>query len=286
MSKAKQAIRDSQFRYKKGLGQHFLYDETLLQELVDISGVTKDDSVLEIGPGSGSMTALLAKACRKVVALELDEALLPILKVTLSAYDNVQVVKGDVLKADLRDVAKPLGEGFCVVANIPYYITSPLMTLLLSRELPFRKLALLLQKEVADKVMALPGTKDYGMLAVRAQYYCEPSVAKIVPAAAFTPPPKVDSAFVVMPFREAPPVAVKDERTFFRMASAAFLMRRKTMLNNLQSAFSLTRKAAADLLAACGLDENVRGETLDLKAFAALANAYAQSREPGQAGRS
>ena len=278
MSKAKQAIRDSQFRYKKGLGQHFLYDETLLKELVVVSGVTQEDSVLEIGPGSGSMTAQLAKACKKVIAMELDEALLPILRVTLSAYENVDVIQGDVLQANLPDTVKPLGESFCVVANIPYYITSPLLTLLLSGKLPIKRMAVMVQKEVADKVMARPGSEEYGMLAVRAQYYCDPFVAKIVPASAFTPPPKVDSAFVVMPFRLSPPVSVLEEDVFFRMASAAFLMRRKTMLNNLQSAFSLKRQEAADLLLSCGLDERVRGETLGLSVFADLANAYTQRK--------
>ncbi len=274
MSKAKQAIRDSQFRYKKGLGQNFLYDETLLQELVDASGVSADNGVLEIGPGSGSMTAMLAKKCRQVIALELDEALLPILRVTLAAHSNVTVVQGDVLKTDLREVTAPLGDRFCVVANIPYYITSPLLTLLLSGSLPINLMAVMVQKEVADKIMAKPGTDEYGMLAVRAQYHCRPYIAKIVPAEAFTPPPKVDSAFVVMPFLQTPAVAVKNENTFFRIAGAAFLMRRKTMLNNLQSAFSMTRESASKLLTACGLDERVRGETLDLTTFAALANTY------------
>lgn len=278
MSKSKQAIRDSQFRYKKGLGQHFLYDETLLKELVDASGVTQDDGVLEIGPGSGSMTAHLAKASKKVIAMELDETLLPILRVTLSACENVEVIQGDVLQANLLDAVKPLGECFCVVANIPYYITSPLLTLLLSGKLPIKSMAVMVQKEVADKVMAQPGSEEYGMLAVRAQYYCDPFVARIVPAAAFTPPPKVDSAFVVMPFRQSPPVFVREENVFFRMASAAFLMRRKTMLNNLQSAFSLTRQEAANLLASCGLDELVRGETLGLSVFAKLANVYTERR--------
>ncbi len=279
MSKAKQAIRDSQFRYKKGLGQHFLYDEELLRELVGLSGVTKDDGVLEIGPGSGSMTALLSQACKKVIALELDESLLPILRVSLNAHDNVTVVQGDVLQTDLADVVKPLGERFCIVANIPYYITSPLLSLFLDGRLSITRMAVMVQKEVADKIMARPGTQEYGMLAVRAQYYCEPEVARIVPAAAFTPPPKVDSAFVVMPFREKAPVDVMDEQVFFRMASAAFLMRRKTMLNNLQSAFALCREAAGELLLSCGLNDRVRGETLDLQAFACLANAYVKSRQ-------
>ena len=274
MSKAKQAIWDSQFRYKKGLGQNFIYDEALLQELVDASGVTADDGVLEIGPGSGSMTALLAKKCRQVIALELDETLLPILRVTLAAHSNVTVVQGDVLKSDLREITVPLGDQFCVVANIPYYITSPLLSLLLSGSLPISLMAVMVQKEVADKIMARPGTDEYGMLAVRAQYHCQPYIAKNVPAQAFTPPPKVDSAFVVMPFLQTPAVSVKNEDTFFRMAGAAFLMRRKTMLNNLQSAFSMTREVAKELLSSCGLDERVRGEILDLETFAALADAY------------
>ena len=274
MSKAKQVIRDSQFRYKKGLGQNFLYDEALLEELVNASGVTKEDSVLEIGPGSGSMTALLATKCKQVTALELDEALLPILRVTLAAHSNVKVIHGDVLKSDLLEITAPLGKQFCVVANIPYYITSPLLTLLLSDKLSIRLLAVMIQKEVADKIMAKPGADEYGMLAVRAQYYCEPSLARIVPAEAFTPPPKVDSAFMVLPFLPKPAVEVINEDIFFRMAGAAFLMRRKTMLNNLQSSFSMTREDAVKLLLACGLDERVRGETLTLSTFAALANAY------------
>ncbi len=278
MSKAKQAIKDSQFRYKKGLGQNFIYDEALLAELVDASGVTKEDGVLEIGPGSGSMTALLAKAARQVIALELDEALLPILRVTLAGHPNVTVVQGDVLKSNLKEITAPLGSSFSVVANIPYYITSPLMNLLLTKKLPINSLAVMVQKEVADKIMAAPGTDEYGMLAVRAQYYCKPYIAKVVPAAAFTPPPKVDSAFVVLPFLEAPAVDVRNENMFFRMASAAFLMRRKTLLNNLQAAMALSRESAKELLALCKMDERVRGETLDLHAFAMLANAYEEMK--------
>ncbi len=271
MGKARQAAGDGRFHYKKALGQHFLYDEALLQELVSLSGVTQEDGVLEIGPGSGGMTGLLAEKCRQVTALELDETLLPILRVSLAAHSNVTVVKGDALRTDLAELARPLGERFCVVANIPYYITSPLLEILLSGKLPIKHMALLVQKEVADKLTAAPGTDGYGMLSVRAQYFCEPRIAKLVPASFFTPPPKVDSAFVVMPVRGAPPVKVPDEGLFFRVASAAFLMRRKTMLNNLQSAFSLTRQQALALLTACNLDERVRGETLTLDAFAALA---------------
>lgn len=273
MGKAKQAAGDGRFHYKKALGQHFLYDEALLRDLVSLSGVTQEDGVLEIGPGSGGMTGMLAEKCRQVIALELDETLLPILRVSLAAHNNVTVVKGDALRMDLAELARPLGERFCVVANIPYYITSPLLEILLSGKLPIKRMALLVQKEVADKLTAAPGTAGYGMLSVRAQYFCEPRIAKLVPASFFTPTPKVDSAFVVMPVREAPPVEVADEGLFFRVASAAFLMRRKTMHNNLQSAFSLTRPEALALLTACGLDERVRGETLALNTFAALSGA-------------
>lgn len=274
MSKGKQIIKDSQLRYKKGLGQNFIYDEGLLKELVRASGVQKEDCVLEIGPGSGTMTAILASVCQKVLALEIDERLLPILHEKLAAHGNVQVVQGDVLQENLVDLTRPLGDSFFVVANIPYYITTPLLTLLLTGGLPIKSLSVMVQKEVADKMLAQPGTEEYGMLSVRCQYFGLPSIAMQVPAACFTPPPKVDSAFVVMPIRKTPPVKVLDETVFFKVANAAFAMRRKTMANNLQSTFSISRQDAEELLRKSGIDGMVRGEKLSLEDFAALANAY------------
>lgn len=275
MGKKQQQIRDSQLQYKQGLGQNFIYDDALLVALVEASGVGKGDRVLEIGPGCGTMTVHLARACQKVIALELDERLIPLIKRTLRGMDNVLVVQGDVLKEDLGKLTAPLGPGFSVVANIPYYITSPILNLFLDSGLTFSRLAMMVQTEVAEKMLARPGTDGYGMLSVKCQYYGTPQIAAEVPAACFTPRPKVDSAFVVMPMRERPAVSVKNPKVFFRVAGAAFAMRRKTMANNLQAAFAVSKGRAEELLASCGLDARVRGEKLGLEEFAALADKLA-----------
>lgn len=279
MSKTKERIRDSQLRYKHGLGQNFIYDEALLEELVRLSGVGPEDDVLEIGPGSGSMTKYLCQAAHHVLSLELDERLLPMIRAFLAPYPNFELHQGDAMTVNLPQLTAGLRQPFSVVANIPYYITTPLMNLLLGSGLPLKRLALMVQKEVADKILASPGEEDYGPLAVRCQYYCEPALAMEVPAACFTPVPKVNSAFVLMPLRDKPPVDVADEKTFFRVAGAAFAMRRKTMVNNLCSAFHLEREAACEALEACGLDPRVRGERLSLDEFARLSNLLAAKEE-------
>ncbi len=275
MGKSKQQIRDSGLNYKKGLGQNFIYDESLLEALAQCAKVTKEDNVLEIGPGAGTLTKALCSAANKVIALEIDERLIPLLKGYLSVFNNVEVVQGDVLCANLPELTKPLGEGFLVVANIPYYITTPLITLLWDSGLPIKRVAVMVQKEVADKIMAHPGTGEYGMLAVKCQYYSTPHIAMEVPKECFTPAPKVDSAFVVMERRETPLVAA-NEKTFFKVAHAAFLMRRKTMANNLCSAMGLRREMALKALEAAGLDEKIRGEKLSLEEFALLSNVIDQ----------
>ena len=206
MSKAKQHIRDTELRYKQGLGQNFIYDESLLEQLAEISGAGEADGVLEIGPGCGTLTGCLAPRVKRLIALEIDERLIPLLHGYLDKYENVTIVQGDVLKTNLHELTKPLGERFKVVANIPYYITTPLILLLLDSGLPIDSLALMVQKEVAEKMLAQPGEEGYGMLAVKCQYYGEPEIALDVPAAMFNPPPKVDSAFVVMPIRKEKPV--------------------------------------------------------------------------------
>lgn len=279
MSKTKERIRDSQLRYKQGLGQNFIYDDTLLEELVRLSGVEQEDDVLEVGPGSGSMTKYLCEAAHHVLSLELDERLLPMIRAFLASYDNFELHQGDALTANLPELTAGLRKPFCVVANIPYYITTPLVNLLLGGTLPLKRLALMVQKEVADKMLAQPGDEDYGLLAIRCQYYCDPYIAMEVPAECFTPVPKVNSAFVILPMREQPPVAVQDEKTFFRVAAAAFAMRRKTMVNNLCPAFQLTREEACGLMRACGLDERIRGEKLTMEDFAQLANRLAERGE-------
>ncbi len=276
MSKTKERIRDSQLRYKQGLGQNFIYDDDLLQTLVTASGVTEEDDVLEVGPGSGSMTRCLCQKAHHVLSIELDERLIPYLQASLHDADNFTLIQGDVMQLNLQEVTATLGKPMSVVANIPYYITTPLIQLLLTSGLPMKRLALMVQKEVADKILSSPGEDGWGMLAVRCQYLCDPYLAMDVPAACFTPVPKVDSAFVVLPLRETPAVQVTDEETFFRVAGAAFALRRKTMTNNLCATFRMSREEALSLMAAAGLDEKIRGEKLTLQQLADLANAMAE----------
>ena len=279
MSKTKDRIRESQLRYKQGLGQNFLYDEDLLATLVTLAGVTGEDDVLEIGPGSGSMTKYLCQRAHHVLSIELDERLSPLLSAYMETYDNFTLMQGDVMRLNLPELTAALRKPFSVVANIPYYITTPLINLLLTSGLPLKQLSLMVQKEVAEKVLSSPGEEGWGMLALRCQYMCEPRLALDVPAACFTPPPKVDSAFLVMPLRDEPPVAVRSEDDFFRVAQAGFALRRKTMTNGLCAAFHMEREDALALMRAAGLDERVRGEKLTMEELARLADAYTAYRE-------
>ena len=279
MSKTKDRIRESQLRYKQGLGQNFLYDEDLLAALVTLAEVTEEDDVLEIGPGSGSMTKHLCQRAGHVLSIELDERLIPLLSAFMETYGNFTLVHGDVMRLTLPELTANLRKPFSVVANIPYYITTPLITLLLTAGLPIRQLSLMVQKEVAEKVLSGPGEEGWGMLALRCQYLCEPRLALDVPAACFTPPPKVDSAFLVMPLRDKPPVAVRCEEDFFRVAQAGFALRRKTMTNGLCAAFRMSREDALSLMSAAGLDERVRGEKLTMEELARLSDAYTAYRE-------
>ncbi|MBR0228583.1 MAG: ribosomal RNA small subunit methyltransferase A [Clostridia bacterium] len=264
--------KDQEFHHKRSLGQNFITDDALFAQLVDLAGVGEADAVLEIGAGAGGMTKELSRRCRKVVAIEVDGTLLPILRVALEKCKNVELVHGDVLRLNLPELTAPLGD-FHIVANIPYYLTTDLMNLLLSSAMPIKSINLMVQKEAAQRMVARPGEEGYGLLAVKAQYFYDPVIALDVPACLFTPPPKVDSAFVVMPRREKPPVDVRDEALFFKVAASAFAMRRKTMENNLIASFRLPREQARELLAKCGIREGARGETLSMADFAALANA-------------
>ena len=272
MSKTKERIRESNLRYKQSLGQNFLYDEGLLAELTAAAGVTKDEDVLEIGPGCGSLTKHLCDAANRVLAVELDERLIPLLHAFLDEKKNLTVVQGDVMALNLQEVTTELKKPFAVVANIPYYITTPLIKLLLGGDLPVSRLALMVQQEVADKILAQPGEDAWGPLSILCQFLCEPRLAVKVPAEMFTPPPKVDSAFVVLPVREKPAVEVKDRDLFFRVANAAFALRRKTMVNNLCATFRVDRAKAVEWVTEAGLDEKIRGEKLTLEELAALAN--------------
>ena len=269
----KQKKHHGEFQHKHSLGQNFIEDEILLAQLAELSMVTKEDCVLEIGPGFGALTRPLAERAERVVSLEIDHTLLPILAVTLERFKNTKVVQGDVMKTDLSAlVTQEFGEGCSlrVAANLPYYITTDVLTKLLF-ELPQAKsIAVMIQKEVGDKLLSRPGEDGYGPLAILCQYYCEVRRALDVPAACFNPPPKVDSSFMVLVRRDAPEYAVGDERIFLRLVKGAFAMRRKTLVNNLISAFPIDRESAASIIEASGLPAQARAEQLSISDFCAL----------------
>ena len=275
MSKAKDRMRGNNLRYKQSLGQNFIYDEELLAALTEAACVTEIEDVLEIGPGCGSLTKHLCRSARSVLSVELDERLIPLLRAFLSEEKNWNVVQGDIMSVDLKEITAGLEAPFAVVANIPYYITTPLIQRLLTSGLPLSRLALMVQKEVADKILAAPGEAGWGPLAVRCQYQCDPKRAMEVPAACFTPPPKVDSTFILLPLRKEPAVKVKNEELFFRVVNAAFALRRKTLLNGLCAAFRTERAQAAGWLEKAGIDPMIRGEKLAIADLGRLSDAVA-----------
>ena len=275
MSKVKDRMRENNLRYRQSLGQNFIYDEELLAALTEAAGVTESEDVLEIGPGCGSLTKHLCRSARSVLSVELDERLIPLLRAFLSEEKNWNVVQGDIMSVDLKKITAGLEAPFAVVANIPYYITTPLIQRLLTSGLPLSRLALMVQKEVADKILAAPGEAGWGPLAVRCQYQCDPKRAMEVPAACFTPPPKVDSTFILLPLREEPAVKVKNEELFFRVVNAAFALRRKTLLNGLCAAFRTERAQAAGWLEKAGIDPMIRGEKLAIADLGRLSDAVA-----------
>ncbi len=268
------------FSFKKSLGQNFLIDTNILRNIVQHSGVHAESGAIEIGPGIGALTEQLAKNCKKVVAFEIDQRLLPILKDTLSAYDNIQVIHEDILKADVANVIKEEFTGqvddLHIVANLPYYVTTPIIMKLLEERLPLNSITVMLQKEVADRMAAAPGTKEYGSLSIAVQYYTTAAVAMIVPKTVFVPQPNVDSAVIHLQVRDKPAVEVEDEAFFFEITRASFAQRRKTIQNNLVSQLP-DGKAKKELilkgLEAAGIDPIRRGETLSLQEFADLSNA-------------
>jgi len=260
--------------YKHDLGQHFLYDESLLRSLVSATGVGKDDAVLEIGPGAGTLTRCLCEAAGKVIAIEVDHDVLPFLRVATEGMENLTIVEGDVRKLDLTSICEPLGRNFFVIANIPYNITTPIFELLWDSGLPIKQISVMIQKEVADKLMAAPSTDAYGILSVRCQYLCNPSLVQIVPAECFTPPPKVDSAFVRLDMRSEPPAHVVDEKLLMRMIKAGFGMRRKTLTNALKGVVDGGKLRSA--ISSLELPPTIRGEALSVEEWIALANACVQ----------
>ncbi|MGJ3223696.1 16S rRNA (adenine(1518)-N(6)/adenine(1519)-N(6))-dimethyltransferase RsmA [Geobacillus thermoleovorans] len=279
--RTKEILERYGFSFKKSLGQNFLIDANILRKIVDVADISPDTGAIEIGPGIGALTEQLARRAKKVVAFEIDGRLLPILADTLSPYDNVRIFHQDVLKADLHAViAEELADvsDRMVVANLPYYVTTPIIMKLLTERLPIRGMVVMLQKEVADRLAAKPGTKDYGSLTIAVQYYTEAEVVMTVPRTVFMPQPNVDSAVIRLVKRQHPPVVVDDEGVFFQVVRASFAQRRKTLFNNLTNNLpggKENKEKIERVLVALGIDPRRRGETLDIAEFASLSNALA-----------
>lgn len=269
----RQLCRQFDFTFKKGLGQNFLTSQQIIDAVAE-AACPNGGSVVEIGPGFGVLTAALCRRAKKVVSVEIDERLLPVLRYTLAEFDNVEIINNDIMKTDLKKlVADHFGsEPVSAAANLPYYITTPVIAKLLESRLPFEHIVVMVQKEVAQRLCASPGTKEYGAVSVMCQYYSKPQIIAKVPAGLFVPPPKVDSAVLSMtPFKE-PPVNVRSEKLFFRTVKAAFSQRRKTLANCISSGFSLSKEDASSVLANAGVIPSRRGETLSLEEFALIAD--------------
>jgi 16S rRNA (adenine1518-N6/adenine1519-N6)-dimethyltransferase len=277
--RTKEILDQYGFSFKKSLGQNFLIDTNILRKIVDAAEISAETGAIEIGPGIGALTEQLARRAKKVVAFEIDQRLLPILADTLSPYGNVRIIHQDVLKADIHQVIAAEFTNVAdimVVANLPYYVTTPIIMKLLTDHLPIRGMVVMLQKEVADRLAAKPGTKDYGSLSIAVQYYTEAEVVMTVPRTVFIPQPNVDSAVIRLIKRKQPPVAVNDETFFFQVVRASFAQRRKTILNNLVNNLpngKAMKEQIESSLANANIDPRRRGETLTMEEFAALSNA-------------
>ncbi len=269
-----EVIKKYEFCFQKKFGQNFLIDGHVLDKIIAGAGVTKDDMVLEIGPGIGTMTQYLAEAAGKVVAVEIDRNLLPILQETLADYDNVKVIHADVLSLDLEKLVQEENGGrpIKVVANLPYYITTPIIMALFEQHVPLANVTVMVQKEVAARMKSGPGSKDYGALSLAVQYYAEPYIVANVPCNCFMPRPNVDSAVIRLTRYEEPPVQVKDEKMLFKIIRASFNQRRKTLQNGLNNSpeLNFTKDQIAAAIAEAGFSPSVRGEALTLEQFARL----------------
>lgn len=271
-----EVLQKYNFNFQKKFGQNFLIDTHVLEKIIEESGITKDDFVLEIGPGIGTMTQYLCENAREVAAVEIDKNLIPILADTLSAYDNVEVINDDILKVDINKLAeeKNGGKPIKVVANLPYYITTPIIMGLFESHVPIDSITIMVQKEVADRMQVGPGTKDYGALSLAVQYYAKPYIVANVPPNCFMPRPKVGSAVIRLERYEEPPVKVKDEKLMFRIIRASFNQRRKTLANGLKNSAELdyAKEEIEAAIEALGRGASIRGEALTLEEFAKLAD--------------
>ncbi|MCT3086970.1 16S rRNA (adenine(1518)-N(6)/adenine(1519)-N(6))-dimethyltransferase RsmA [Lactococcus lactis] len=270
-------LRRHDFNFKKKFGQNFLTDHNILTKITQTAELSKEVNVIEIGPGIGSLTQYLLEEAAEVMAFEIDKSLIPILEETMAPYDNFTLVSADILKVDLLSEIQKFKNPnlpIKVVANLPYYITTPILMHLIESKIPFSEFVVMMQKEVADRIAASPKTKAYGSLSIAVQYYMEASVAFIVPRTVFIPAPNVDSAILKMVRREAPLVEVEDEEWFFKTMHSSFVHRRKTLMNNLQAAFGKENKPEIEkLLAQAEISPTIRGEALSIEEFAKLADA-------------
>lgn len=269
-------LQKYQFRFQKKFGQNFLIDPAVLNKIISAARITKEDCVLEIGPGIGTMTQYLAEAAAEVVAVEIDRNLIPVLEETLSEYENVTVINEDILKVDINRLVaeKNGGRPIKVVANLPYYITTPIIMGLFESHVPLKSITIMVQKEVAERMQVGPGTKDYGALSLAVQYYAKPEIVANVPPNCFIPRPSVGSAVIRLTRHEKPPVDVRDEGRMFSLIRASFNQRRKTLINGLANApeLALPKEKIAQALEEMQLSPTVRGETLTLEQFARLSN--------------
>ena len=279
-SATKEIINKYSFAFQKNFGQNFLIDSNVLESIIRGAEITKDDFVLEIGPGIGTMTQYLCEAARQVVAVEIDKMLIPILEDTLSEYDNVEVINQDVLKVDIKSLAeeKNNGKPIKVVANLPYYITTPIIMGLFESGVPIDSITIMVQKEVADRMQTGPGSKDYGALSLAVQYYATAKVILNVSATCFMPRPNVDSAVIKLTRHKEPTVNVADEKLMFKIIRASFNQRRKTLVNGLKNSpeLSFSKEQIVKAIERIGKPETIRGEALTLEEFAELANAFTE----------
>ncbi|MEE0550021.1 MAG: 16S rRNA (adenine(1518)-N(6)/adenine(1519)-N(6))-dimethyltransferase RsmA [Lachnospiraceae bacterium] len=275
-----EVLQKYRFNFQKKFGQNFLIDTHVLDKIIDASGVTEDDFVLEIGPGIGTMTQYLCERAREVVAVEIDKNLIPILSDTLKNYSNVTVINEDILKLDICKLAEEKNQGkpIKVVANLPYYITTPIIMGLFESHVPIDSITIMVQKEVAERMQEKPGSKEYGALSLAVQYYAKPEIVANVPPNCFMPRPNVGSAVIRLTRHEKPPVEVEDEKLMFRIIRASFNQRRKTLVNGLNNSpeIHLPKEVIQESIVSLGVPENIRGEALSLEQFAELSNEMGQ----------
>ncbi|HWT74803.1 MAG TPA: 16S rRNA (adenine(1518)-N(6)/adenine(1519)-N(6))-dimethyltransferase RsmA [Mobilitalea sp.] len=278
-----EVLNKYKFVFQKKFGQNFLIDTHVLDKIIQAADISKEDLVLEIGPGIGTLTQYLCENAREVVAVEIDRMLIPILEDTLSEYNNVTVINSDILKLDLNALVNERNQGkpIKVVANLPYYITTPIIMDLFERHLPLINITVMVQKEVADRMKAAPGSKDYGALSLAVQYYAKPYIAANVPPNCFMPRPNVGSAVINLTLHDKAPIEVTDERLLFQMIRASFNQRRKTLVNGLNNSpeLSFSKEEIQKALETLGISENIRGEALTLEQFAALANVLTKTNK-------